>query len=235
MPKRVPPLSAKALSATRPGARPTELVDGYVPGLRVRVLPRGARVWSLNIRDSKGVRRRFNVGMGLGLAEARRKAEELRRAVREGADPTRERRGARQRVQAAREGIGTLGSLLEMYFVNGPGRDRRRAKQSLQLVRAVFHSVLEKPSLDIEKGELQLIADGWRSASSASRAVRLLRPCLKWGEKRGLAPVGAAVLEQPVADRKRERIITTEKLKSPPTGVARERDQVASVDGEPAE
>jgi hypothetical protein len=91
MPKRVAPLSAKALAAARPGDRPTELVDGYVPGLRVRVLPTGARTWSLNIRDSKGVRRRFNVGIGLGLAEARRKAEELRREIRDGADPTKER------------------------------------------------------------------------------------------------------------------------------------------------
>ena len=34
MPKRVPPLSAKALAAVLPGATPIELVDGYLPGLR---------------------------------------------------------------------------------------------------------------------------------------------------------------------------------------------------------
>jgi len=214
MPKRAPPLSAKALAASRPGDRPIELIDGYVPGLRVRIQPSGARTWSLNIRDSKGVRRRFNVGIGLGLAEARQKAEELRWAVREGADPTSERRAARQRAQAARQGVDTFAGLLEMYFVNGPGRERRRATQSLQLTRAVFGSVLGKPRLDIEKGELQLIADGWRSATSASRAVRLVRPCLKWAEKRGLVPAGAANLEQPVADRKRERVVTPDELKA---------------------
>ena len=45
----------------------------------------GTRAWSLNIRDSKGVRRRFEVGSGLSLAEARRKAEDLRRNIRGGA------------------------------------------------------------------------------------------------------------------------------------------------------
>jgi len=77
MPRRVAPLSVKKLASVRPGEKPIELVDGYVPGLRVRVLPSGTRTWSLNIRDSKGVRRRFEVGSGLSLAEARRKAEWL--------------------------------------------------------------------------------------------------------------------------------------------------------------
>jgi hypothetical protein len=52
MPKRVPPLSVRTLGSVRPGDKPIELVDGYVPGLRVRVLPSGTRAWSLNIRDS---------------------------------------------------------------------------------------------------------------------------------------------------------------------------------------
>ena len=78
MPKRVPALSAKALAAIRPAAEPVELVDGHTPGLRVRIHPSGTRTWSLNIRDATGTRRRFDVGAGLGLAEARRRAEELR-------------------------------------------------------------------------------------------------------------------------------------------------------------
>jgi hypothetical protein len=84
MPRRVPPLSVKTLASVRAGNKPIELVDGYVPGLRVRVLPSGTRAWSLNIRDSKGIRRRFDVGSGLSLSAARRTAEDLRRAIRGG-------------------------------------------------------------------------------------------------------------------------------------------------------
>jgi hypothetical protein len=193
MPRRVPPLSVKTLASVRPCEKKTiELVDGYVPGLRIRVLPSGTRTWSLNIRDSKGVRRRFDVGAGLGLAEARRKAEELRRTVRGGADPTTQRRAARQRAQAAREGIGTFGALIGSYFTNGPGARQRRAVHSKKQLEAVFGKVLDKPVLDIGRVELQLIADAWRSAATASLAIRILRPCLKWAEKRGLVREGGS-------------------------------------------
>ncbi|HYU45524.1 MAG TPA: tyrosine-type recombinase/integrase [Terriglobales bacterium] len=213
MPKRVPPLSAKTLAAVRPGSEAIELVDGFLPGLRVRILPSGARTWSLNVRDSKGVRRRFDVGAGLGLAEARRKAERLRQAVREGADPTTQRRAARQRAQAARDGEGTLRALLDTYFVTGPGGRQRRVAQNKQLVQAVFNQALGKPMLDIHGHELQLIADSWRSAATASLAVRLIRPCLKWAEKRGLVLAGVANLEQPATVRKRERVLATDELR----------------------
>lgn len=194
MPRRVPPLSVKTLASVRPGEKPIELVDGYVPGLRIRILPSGTRAWSLNIRDSKGVRRRFDVGSDLGLAEARRRAKDLRRNIRGGADPTTERRAVRQRTQAAKDGVGTLRALIQTYFTNRPGGQLRRALKNRQLLETVFDKVLNKPVLDIERTELQLIADGRRSAATASLAIRILRPCLKWAEKRGLVREGVVIL-----------------------------------------
>jgi integrase len=214
MPRRVAPLSVKRLASVRPGHRPIELVDGYVRGLRIRILPSGTRAWSLNIRDSKGVRRRFEVGSGLSLAEARRKAEDLRRNIRGGADPTTERRAARQRALAAKGGVGTLAALIDTYFKNGPGARQRRAAKSKQQLETVFAVVLNKALLDIARAELQLIADGRQSAASASLAIRILRPCLKWAEKRGLVREGIANLEQPGRGKKRERIVTTDELKA---------------------
>jgi hypothetical protein len=106
MPKRVAALSARRLAATRATDKPVELIDGFLPGLRVRILPTGTRTWSLNIRDGKGVRRRFTVGSGLSLSEARRRGEALLRAVRSGIDPTEDRRAARRRSRAARMASG---------------------------------------------------------------------------------------------------------------------------------
>ena len=179
MPKRVPPLSAKTLANIRVGKHAKELADGYVPGLRVRVLPSGTRSWSLNIRNNQGVRRRFDLGAGLSLAVARRKAEDLRRAVRDGADPTAERRAARQRAQAARDGVGTLAALLDTYFTTGPGAQLRRAQQAKKLIKAVFEEVLGVPLLDLARPRMQLLADEWASRHSAALAIRSLRPCLK--------------------------------------------------------
>ena len=214
MPKRVPPLSAKALAAVRPSNLPIELADGYVPGLRVRIQPNGTRSWSLNIRDRTGVRRRFDVGAELGLADARRKGEELRRAIREGADPTSERRAARRRAQAAREGVGTFGALVATYFAKGPGGQQRRAMRNKRQLETVFAKLLHKPVLDVGRAEVQLTADAWPSGTTASLAIRVLRPCLKWAEKRCLVREGVANLEQPAKSGKRERVVTPDELKA---------------------
>ncbi len=139
MPKRVLPLSAKTLDAVRPSTEPIELSDGYVPGLRVRILPSGDKSWSLNIRDSKGKRGRFHVGSGLGLAEARRKAEQIRRDIKEGKNPTAQKRAARQRAENARNGVGTLGALIEAYFTTGPGSQHRRSTKHKRLLIPLPH------------------------------------------------------------------------------------------------
>ncbi|MCI0601181.1 MAG: Arm DNA-binding domain-containing protein [Beijerinckiaceae bacterium] len=98
MAKRVPPLSSAQVANLKPDpTKVRELVDGAVPGLRLRVTPAGTRSWSLNIR-SLGKMRRFEVGAGLGLAGARDKAKELRRQIREGTDPTAELRALRARA-----------------------------------------------------------------------------------------------------------------------------------------
>ena len=139
MPKRAPPLSAKSLAAVRPGDRPIELVDGYVPGLRVRVRPSGARTWSLNIRDSKGVRRRFNLGIGLGLG---RHAGKLRRfAARLAREPIRQesdvwRGSGRKRLVMA---LGRLVNCWKLISLMGPaasGGAACRASRSCALFSA---------------------------------------------------------------------------------------------------
>jgi integrase len=214
MPKRVPPLSAKTLAAVRPSGRLIELVDGYVAGLRVRVLPSGTRTWSLNIRDSRGVRRRFDVGADLSLSEARRKAEQLRKSVRDGADPTLERRTRRLRAQAAGDGVGTFRALLENYFTKGPGSQRRKALRTRQIIQTVFEKVLDDAAVNLDRAKLQLLADSWRSAQTAALAVRCLRPCLKWAERRTLVSPGAADLEPPAQVGKRSRVLTNNELRA---------------------
>src|SRR5262249_19053271 len=148
------------------------------------------------------------------LSQARRKAEELRRAVRDGADPTAERQAARRRAEAARQGRGTLDALLETYFDKGPGAQRRRAAKHRRLVQTIFANALHTPAIDLKRTELQLIADAWKSPATASLAVRLLRPCLKWAEKREFVLIGISALEQPAPVRKRERFLAGEELRA---------------------
>jgi integrase len=220
MSKRVHPLSAIRIAKLKPDVtRTIELVDGAVPGLRMRMSPAGAVRWSLNIRDRKGERRRFDVGQGLGLAAARKRAEELRRLVHDGADPTAEKRLLQARARAAKAGIGTFRSVIEAYFATGPGKLLETAKEQKRRVYSVFAAHLDRPALEVTPPELQLSADRHASAASAAHAVAYLKPAAKWAAKRELMKQGFAELEKPipaltVGDESGQRVLTEKELRA---------------------
>ena len=197
MPKRIQPLTAKGLDAVRPReGEVVELGDGLLPGLRVRISV-GGRFWSLNIRNTSGERRRFDVGANLTLAEARRRAETLKQEIKRGSDPTGDRREARQRSKNAKAGIGTFGSVIEAYFDRGDGRALRTKDKQVALIRHVFDKHLDRAAIDIAVQDLQLAADEHQSASSAGRAIGYLKPLARWAAKRGLMRKGFQELEKP--------------------------------------
>ena len=101
MPKRVAPLNAMQVERIKPGE---ELIDGAVPGLRVTRTAAGLS-WGLSVRV-KGVRRWIKVGVGIELAEARRRAERLRQDIADGKDPAEEHAAAKQRQKDAARGSG---------------------------------------------------------------------------------------------------------------------------------
>lgn len=184
MAKRVAPLTSTQVEKLKPDASKTiEKVDGAVPGLRLRVTPAGTRSWSLNIRVS-GVMRRVDVGAGLGLAEARKKATELRRRISEGADPTAEKRAARRQAKDAHAGVGTLAALVDQYFTNGPGAGLRSKLDQLKRIKSVFAEHLGSSALTLKGTDLQLTVDSHPSKTSAARAVAYLAPLLKWAKRR---------------------------------------------------
>jgi integrase len=216
MPKRVAPLTAKTVDAMKPGQ---ELADGAMPGLRVRNVS-GELAWSLFVvPPGQSSKKRHEVGRGIGLAVARQKAQDVLRQVRMGEDPTAERKRARERSAAAREGIGTLEALVDSYFETGPGMALRTKDDQKATIKLVFDKVLAKPSPDVRRVELQLLADRWPSASSAGLAIGYIRPLMKWAAKRSLVAADDwRDLERPeiVAkeDGEGQRFLTTDELKA---------------------
>ncbi len=206
MAKRVPPLTAAAVAKIKPHPlRTLEFVDGDVPGLRLRVTPKGTRTWSLNIRAS-GVMRRFEVGAGLGLAEARVKAKALRQRVADGADPTAEKREIRSRAVSAKLGIGTFGAAVDAYFSVGNGAGLKTKSEQLQRIRSVFKALLDRPSMELASSELQRAVDAHTAKVAAARAVGYVTPVIKWAAKRGLVQ-GTFDLEKPLQDAPEQRVI----------------------------
>jgi integrase len=211
MPKRVNPLNAKQLEKWKPSPdRTLELVDGAVPGLRVRLAPNGEVSWSMNLRV-QGTRRRIAIGRGLKLAEARRKAEEARLSIGRGEDPSEPRRAEMGRCKAAQAGVGTLGSVIAAYYDQGPGAALRSGAAQRALIERVFIDFLPRPALDVRLPDLQLAIDGWRSKSSAKHSAAYFRPLARWAAKRGLMAKGDP-LEAPRQAAVKQRALTRDEV-----------------------
>jgi Arm DNA-binding domain len=107
----------KAMKTVAAGKR-QDLADPGCPGLRLRLTPAGTATWVLACRDRQGRMRRFPLGRypAVGLSEARTAARALHTRVKHyGEDPIAERRRERVLGAAAKAGIGTLGSVLDLY------------------------------------------------------------------------------------------------------------------------
>ena len=211
MPKRAKPLNAKQLEKWRPDpTRTLEMADGAVPGLWVRLSPAGEMSWSLYVRV-QGVRRRIAIGRGLKLAEARRKAEEVRLVISRGEDPSEARRATASRRKAAEAGIATLGSVIAAYFETGPGAALKAGVAYRALIKRVFADHLGRAALDVKAAELQLTIDGWRSRSSGRHCAAYMRPLVRWACKRGLMTKGDE-LEAPPQEPISQRILTRDEV-----------------------
>lgn len=199
MPMR-PALTPAFLRSVKPPASgQVEYPDGACPGLRLRLSQGGTATWILGCRDAAAKTRRFTLGAypGLGLANAREKARQLREEVRQGADPIRKARQTKAAAARPPPAVATLTALLDGY-ARDVGAGRRSWDEARRRIEDVFRLHLEQRSTEITAPELQLTVDAHASRSSAGAAVRYIRPVLKWGAKRGLVVRGTGeVLDQP--------------------------------------
>lgn len=100
------PLTDKAIRNAKPGvtpagnatAKPYKLTDGA--GLYLEVMPTGARYWRMRYRVAgKDKRLAFGVYPEVTLAEARQRRDDARRMLRDGRDPSTERRAERREAK----------------------------------------------------------------------------------------------------------------------------------------
>lgn len=193
-----------------------EIADAGCPGLRLRVTVSGAKSWVLACRDRLGAMRRFGVGKfpAMGVSDARDEARAIRARVADGADPTADRRRDRAMGASAKEGIGTLEAVLDIYEAK-VGQRLKSWDNGRKRLELVFKPLLTKPVKTLAAIDFQMQADAYVFPSSASFAVRSVRPVLKWAAQRGyLGPEIAAAIHQPEPTRQRERVLTTEELKA---------------------
>ena len=213
-----------------------DIIDAKEPGLHLRVsapsrrTAKGQGRWTLSMRDREGRLRRFQLGAWptMGISDAREAARSLRSKVRQdGADPVAERRKTRLMGAAAREGVGTLRALLELYggpvtpgedgrrnVAIGPGKELRSWSEQRRRIEHVFAHHLDRPVAALALDDLQATADSHPSAQSAAAATRYLRPIVKWASARGrgLASRELSLLEPPATPKRRNRVLKASEL-----------------------
>jgi integrase len=161
---------------------------------------------------ASGIMRRFDVGNGLSLGDARKRAEELRLAIKGGADPTADRRTARLKALSAVEGIGTFGSVIDAYFTIGNGSGLKTGKVQQKHLRSFFRSMLGRPAIDLRSAEIQLAIDAHPAKVTAARAAGYIGPVMKWASKRDLMR-GPFNLEKPITGAPRQRVLSEAELR----------------------
>jgi integrase len=215
-----------AVKRANEGKCRVELTDKELPGLRLRVMPagkknpKGGKTWSLMTRDHEGRLKRFPLGAhpAMGVSAAREAARALRPAVRETdeakrIDPVSAARRRRAISRDAREGIGTLAALIELY-AKKRGAELKSWPECKRRIDSVFARQLQKPVATMKAADLQFEADKWPSGQSAAAAVRYLRPILKWASEggRGYCDRALSDISPPAIVRRRERVLNCEEL-----------------------
>jgi integrase len=204
---------ARALKDAAETKQRVELTDAGLPGLRIRLTPAGGRSWVLACRDPLGRMRRFQLGEHptMGIAEAREAARTMRAEIRKGADPVAEARRKRIIGREAREGIGTLTAVLDLY-AKQKGAALKSWPECRRRIDHVFKVHLSKPVATLKAADLQLTADTHASQQSAAAAVRYIRPVLKWSAQRRYIGAEVAVLHPPATVQRRDRVLSRDDL-----------------------
>ncbi len=203
----------KAIKELAAAGKRTDLADAALPGLRLRLTPSGSRSWVLACRDGLGAMRRFPLGKYpmMGIAEAREAARAMRAEVRKGADPVAEARRKRTIGRDAREGVGTVTALLDLY-AKQRGDALKSWPECRRRIDSVFAAHLSRPLATLKAADFQMTADAHASKQSAAAAIRYIRPVLKWAGYRGYLVAETAILHPPATVQRRKRVLSRAEL-----------------------
>lgn len=217
MPKNIPALTSATVMNLRPqaGQSRVEVGDGKVAGLRLRVYADGNKVWLLAAPGPDGKRLHVLVGNGLGLAEARQKAMELKVAVLKGEMPLptpAQSKGAPSGSAPVPAPHMTFRNVLDAYAV-AEGCERKSWDNSRRTLNKVFKELLDQPALSLDESHFLIAVDNYPARAHAASASRYVRPVIKWASKRKLMQKGLHTEIETTQTNVRTRVLNDEELK----------------------
>ncbi len=188
MPKQAPELSPMAVKRLdKPGLHAV----GGVPGLFLRIASGGSRQWIL--RATVG-RKRRDIGLGgypgVTLAQARENAREAREKIRQGIDPSEERKAARAALMAAQAKALTFDEAARRcHDSKAPEfRNDKHGKDWISSLERYASPVIgDLPVTDVELPHvLEILEPIWQSKTeTATRVRQRIESVLTWATVRG--------------------------------------------------
>ena len=145
-------------------------------GLYLEITPAGGRYWRLKYRFAgKEKRLAFGVYPEVTLAEARQRTEEARRALRDGVDPSVEKRARKLEQQA--KALNTFEAVARDWLEHSKAKWTSTTKAQIlaSLERSIFPSLGARPIADIKPGDVAAAVKAIEKRGAGETAGRVLQ------------------------------------------------------------
>ena len=195
-----------------------ELVDDHERGLRIRAGERVA-TWSVLVSLRDGKRSRVSLGnwTGIGIAEARRLAQDKKREIAHGDDPNEKRREAVKDAARAAKTQRKLSDVLDEYErlklsqLRTTEQTRRALDGPSGLLRAFANRDIGSISREDMVDAVRVHAK--RAPIAANRSLAFAKAFFNWCIDQGIiASSPAATVKKPSKERTRDRYHTLDEL-----------------------
>lgn len=200
---RLTPQNVKSLPPASSGYR-----DTLVGGLTLRVWPSGARSFALEY-SRRGRTRRYTIG-NVSLAEARKKAQQLRSEVLAGRDPQAEKSQAQHRAITVKDLTNQCLAALELREATA---DEYRRLADVEIIPAIG----QRAAAELTRGEIRTLFRkiAKRAPYIANRAFGVLRRVYSWAAVEDLI-IGTPFvgLPAPASEHASDRVLTTAELRA---------------------
>jgi integrase len=203
--------TTKGIDALKPSATQTDYFDLSVTGFSLRVSPKGTKTWNYVYRH-EGRLRRLKLGRypDLGLADARKHAEQARGDLAKNIDPAAGKDAARR--------TGSFGELAADYIEHAKRKKRTWQEDERVLNKDFLPRWCNRRLSDIRRREVRELIDTIALRGTGiigNRSLTLIKTVFNFAVEKELIEVSpCALLKPPAAEKRRERVLSDDEIRS---------------------
>ena len=211
-------IDAMVARARSQKGRQFELTDDHERGLRIRAGERVA-TWSVLVSLGDGKRSRVSLGNwpGIGIAEARRLAQNKKREIAQGSDPNEERREAVKEAARAAKTQRKLSQVLDEYerLKLSQLRTTEQIRRALDGPSGLLRVFANRDIGSITRGDIvdAVRAHAKRAPIAANRSLAFAKAFFNWCIDQDIIESSpAATVKKPSKERTRDRYHSLDEL-----------------------